>query len=40
MAGRPPPSLIYRYDFQKFMVLLAIALTIVLLLVAREYVIY
>lgn len=40
MDHSPSPSLIHRYDFQKFMVLLALAAAIVLLLVVREYMIY
>ena len=37
MNKRPLPALIYRYDVQKFIILLFIALVIVGLLVAREY---
>jgi len=37
MNKRPLPALVYRYDMHKFIVLLFIALVIVGLLVAREY---
>jgi hypothetical protein len=37
MGQRPLPALVHRYDIQKFIVLLLIALVIVGLLVAREY---
>ena len=37
MDQRQSPAFIQRYDMQKFIVLLVIALIIVALLVAREY---
>jgi|GEM_PF-6046887 len=37
MEQRPLPTLIHRYDVQKFVVLLLIALIIITLMVVREY---